>query len=39
MHEEPVDGVAEHVPGADAAIKARNAVSLRRLKELAEQPG
>lgn len=37
MHEEPVGGLAAHVPGTDTAIAARNAVSLRRLKELAEQ--
>ena len=36
MVEEPVDGAATHFPGTDAAIGARNTVSLRRLKELAE---
>ena len=37
MHEEPVEGIATHVPGTEPAIAARNAVSLRRLKELAEE--
>lgn len=36
MHEEPVAGVAERVSGTGPAIHARNAVSLRRLKELVE---
>jgi carbon monoxide dehydrogenase subunit G len=36
MFEEPVAGLADHVPGADAAIKARNVISLERLKGLAE---
>ena len=36
MHEEPVEGIADHVPGTDSAIHARNDISLERLKELAE---
>ncbi len=36
MHEEPVAGLADHVPGTDSAIHARNDISLERLKELAE---
>jgi uncharacterized protein YndB with AHSA1/START domain len=36
MHEEPVGGVAAHTPGADPALAARNAISLGKLKELAE---
>jgi carbon monoxide dehydrogenase subunit G len=36
MREDPVGGAAAHVPGADSVIEARNALSLRRLKELAE---
>jgi uncharacterized protein YndB with AHSA1/START domain len=36
MHEEPVAGLAGHVPGTDSAIHARNTISLERLKELAE---
>jgi len=36
MFEEPVAGLADHVPGTDSAIKARNVVSLDRLKGLAE---
>ena len=36
MHEEAVSGAADHVPGTDAAIRARNAFSLRKLKALSE---
>lgn len=36
MHEEPVEGFADHVPGTDSAIHVRNGISLERLKELAE---
>jgi uncharacterized protein YndB with AHSA1/START domain len=37
MVEDPVGGVAEHVPGTGAAIHARNGMSLQRLKTLAEE--
>ncbi len=37
IKEEPVEGVAASVPGIDKAVHARNAVSLERLKELAER--
>jgi carbon monoxide dehydrogenase subunit G len=36
MHEEAVDGIADHVPGTDSAIHVRNEISLERLKGLAE---
>jgi uncharacterized protein YndB with AHSA1/START domain len=36
LHEEPVAGLADHVPGTDSAIHARNSISLERLKALAE---
>ncbi len=36
MHEEAVEGIADHVPGTDSAIHARNDISLERLKGLAE---
>src|SRR6476619_5326627 len=36
IHERAVEGAAAPVPGSDTAIKARNTISLRRLKELAE---
>ena len=36
MHETASDGPLEHVPGTDTAIAARNTLSLRRLKQLAE---
>jgi uncharacterized protein YndB with AHSA1/START domain len=36
LHEEPVAGPADHVPGTDSAIHARNSISLERLKALAE---
>jgi carbon monoxide dehydrogenase subunit G len=36
MHEEAVDGIADHVPGTDSAIHVRNEFSLERLKGLAE---
>ena len=36
MEEHPVDGPLTVAPGTDAAIDARNTVSLRRLKALAE---
>jgi carbon monoxide dehydrogenase subunit G len=36
MHEEAVDGIADHVPGTDSAIHVRNEISLERLKALAE---
>lgn len=36
MHEEAVEGIADHVPGTDSAIHVRNDVSLERLKGLAE---
>ncbi len=37
MQEEPVGGAAAHAPGTDAAIDARNTVSLDRLKQLSEE--
>ena len=36
MHEEAVEGIADHVPGTDSAIHVRNDISLERLKGLAE---
>ena len=36
LNEEPVAGLADHVPGTDSAIHARNELSLERLKGLAE---
>ena len=36
MRESASDGPLEHVPGTDLAIGARNTLSLRRLKQLAE---
>jgi uncharacterized protein YndB with AHSA1/START domain len=36
LAEQPVRGIAAHVPGTDRAIEARNTVSLERLKQLAE---
>lgn len=36
MSEEPVAGLADHVPGTDSAIHVRNDISLDRLKGLAE---
>jgi carbon monoxide dehydrogenase subunit G len=36
MHEEAVEGIADHVPGTDSAIHVRNDISLERLKQLAE---
>ena len=36
MHEEAVEGIADHVPGTDSAIHVRNEISLERLKGLAE---
>lgn len=38
MQEDPVGGIAAHTPGTDSAIAARNAISLGKLKELAEGP-
>jgi carbon monoxide dehydrogenase subunit G len=36
MNEEPVAGLADHVPGTDSAIRTRNEFSLARLKALSE---
>jgi uncharacterized protein YndB with AHSA1/START domain len=36
MSEEPVAGLADHVPGTDSAIHVRNDISLERLKGLSE---
>jgi carbon monoxide dehydrogenase subunit G len=36
MHEDAVEGLADHVPGTDSAIHVRNEISLERLKALAE---
>ena len=36
MSEEPVAGLADHVPGTESAVHLRNDISLERLKGLAE---
>ncbi len=36
MHEHPVEGIAASVPGVELGVRARNSISLERLKELAE---